>query len=97
MRIGMSCKGFGDWSIQYILARGLGRPDCLPSQDVGLRRVVGTYLARGRYLSPKQLEKALLPFVPFRGLAAFYLAVDARLYASPHGVRVPIQELRSCA
>lgn len=72
-------RGFGDWSAQYILARGLGRPDCLPSDDTGLRRVVGGYLARGRYLSPKQLEQALSPFTPFRALAAFYLSVAARL------------------
>ena len=72
-------RGFGDWSAQYILARGLGRPDCLPSGDTGLRRVVGKYLARGRYLSPKQLEQALSPFTPFRALAAFYLSVAARL------------------
>lgn len=72
-------RGFGDWSAQYILARGLGRPDCLPSGDTGLRRAVGKYLARGRYLSPKQLEQALSPFTPFRALAAFYLSVAARL------------------
>ena len=74
-------RGFGDWSAQYILARGLGRQDCLPSGDTGLRRVVGKYLARGRYLSSKQLEQALSPFTPFRALAAFYLSVAARLHA----------------
>jgi len=71
-------RGFGDWSAQYILARGLGRPDCLPLADTGLRRVVGKYLSRGRRLSPRQLELALSPFAPFRGLAAFYLSVAAR-------------------
>lgn len=71
--------GFGEWSAQYFLARGLGRTDCLPAADVGLRRVVGKYLGRGRRLSPAQLERVLSPFRPFRGLAAFYLAVYARL------------------
>ncbi|MBO0738792.1 MAG: DNA-3-methyladenine glycosylase 2 family protein, partial [Alphaproteobacteria bacterium] len=36
-------RGLGDWSIDYILARGLGRLDCLPLGDAGLRRVVGRY------------------------------------------------------
>ena len=72
-------RGFGDWSAQYIIARGLVRPNCLPSGDTGLRRVVGKLLARGRRLSPRQLERALSPFAPFRGLAAFYLSVAARL------------------
>ena len=75
----MSQRGLGAWSAQYILVRGLGRPDCLPSADVGLRRAAGQYFARGRQLSPEQLEQALLPFTPFRGLAAFYLSVATRL------------------
>ena len=74
----MSNRGFGNWSAQYILERGLGRPDCLASDDIGLRRVVGKYLACGRRLSPEELEQALSPFTPFRGLAAYYLAVHAR-------------------
>jgi DNA-3-methyladenine glycosylase II len=75
----MSNRGFGSWSAQYILERGLGRPDCLASDDIGLRRVVGKYLACGRRLTPEELEHVLLPFTPFRGLAAYYLAVHARL------------------
>jgi DNA-3-methyladenine glycosylase II len=75
----ISQRGLGAWSAQYILVRGLGRPDCLPSDDVGLRRAAGEYFSRGRQLSPEQLERALLPFAPFRGLAAFYLSVAARL------------------
>lgn len=77
-------KGFGEWSVQYVLMRGFGRPDCLPLEDIGLRRVIGMYLSHDRYLSPEQLGKALSPFTPFRGLAAFYLSVDARL--RPHSL-----------
>jgi 3-methyladenine DNA glycosylase/8-oxoguanine DNA glycosylase len=66
-----------------MLMRGLGRQDCLPSGDVGLRRVVGMYLACGRRLSAEQLEEALSPFRPFRGLAAFYLAAHWRLRRRP--------------
>jgi 3-methyladenine DNA glycosylase/8-oxoguanine DNA glycosylase len=75
----LTCRGFGNWSTQYILLRGLGKFDCLPSDDVGLRRTIGSYLPRGRRLSAGQLERALAPFAPFRGLAAFYLSVDWRL------------------
>lgn len=75
----LALRGFGDWSVQYILSRGFGRPDALPSEDVGLRRVIGHYVARGRTLSPNQMERALAAFKPFRGLAAYYLAVHWRL------------------
>jgi 3-methyladenine DNA glycosylase/8-oxoguanine DNA glycosylase len=73
-------RGLGAWSAQYILARGLGRHDRLPSDDVSLRRVVGGFLSRGRHLTPEELEEVLVPFAPFRGLAAFYLSVAARLH-----------------
>lgn len=75
----LTCRGFGPWSVQYILLRGLGKFDCLPSQDVGLRRTIGRHLSHGRRLSPLQLERILARFAPFRGLAAFYLAADWRL------------------
>jgi DNA-3-methyladenine glycosylase II len=72
-------RGFGEWSVQYILSRGFGRSDSLPSSDTGLRRVVGHYLAGGRRLTTAELEQALAPFKPFRALVAFYLAVHWRL------------------
>lgn len=76
----LALRGVGEWSVQYILSRGFGRPDALPSEDVGLRRVIGYYVARGRMLTPDQLERALAAFKPFRGLAAYYLAVHWRLH-----------------
>lgn len=82
----MQCRGFGSWSVEYFLLRGLGRFDCLPSDDVGLRRIIGPYLRHRGRPSPRQLERALSAFTPFRGLAAFYLAVDARL--QPHRIVV---------
>lgn len=78
----LSTRGFGNWSVDYILSRGFGRPDALPSDDIGLRRVVGHYVARGRMLTPNQMERALAAFKPFRGLAAYYLAVHWRLRRS---------------
>jgi DNA-3-methyladenine glycosylase II len=75
----MSNRGFGEWSTQYILARGFGRPDSLPSGDVGLQRVIGHYFAGRRRLTKEELERVLSPFKPFRGLAAFYLSVHWRL------------------
>jgi DNA-3-methyladenine glycosylase II len=72
-------RGFGEWSVQYILSRGFGRSDALPSEDVGLRRVIGQYVAHGRMLTPNQMEQALAAFKPFRGLAAYYLSVHWRL------------------
>lgn len=78
-------RGLGEWSIEYFLARGLGRPDSLPATDVGLRRVVGRYLSNGARLSPQELRRALAPFAPYRSLAAYYLAAHSRLFRQQAG------------
>lgn len=76
-------RGFGPWSANYILVRGLGRTDCVPADDLGVRTVVGKYLGDGSRMPPAQVEKTLKPFVPYRGLAAFYLLVYNRLEGTP--------------
>lgn len=91
----ISNRGFGEWSVQYILGRGLGRPDSLPAADTGLRRVVGHYLAGGRRLAAAELEQALAAFRPYRGLAAFYLAVHWRLRRDIRPRPVPFREIAS--
>lgn len=78
----LAIRGFGEWSVEYLLARGFGRADALPSGDIGLRLVVGHYFGRRGRLTPAQLERALAPFKPFRALAAYYLAVHWRLRRS---------------
>ncbi len=78
----MALRGFGAWSVEYILARGFGRADALPSTDMGLRRVIGHYFGGRERLTPAQLERSLAPFKPFRSLAAYYLAVHWRLRPS---------------
>jgi len=66
-------RGFGPWSADYIMVRGLGRPDCVPADDLGVRTVVGEYLGDGSRMTAGQVREALAPFKPYRGLAAFYL------------------------
>lgn len=78
----LAIRGFGEWSVDYMLSRGFGRPDVLPAADVGLQRVLGHYFARGRRLTAAQLKRKLAPFKPFRGLAAYYFAVHWRLRRS---------------
>jgi len=72
-------RGFGRWSADYILIRGLGRPDAVPVDDLAVRTIVGKYLGDGSRMTAKQVEQRLQPFVPFRGIAVFYLLVHHRL------------------
>jgi len=75
----MNIKGFGRWSADYILIRGLARPDCVPVDDLGIRTVLGRYLADGARPSAEETATLLEPFRPFRGLMAFYLLAAHRL------------------
>ncbi len=72
-------RGFGPWSANYILVRGLGRVDCVPTDDLAVRSIVGKYLGDGKRMSEAQVLNAIEPFAPFRGLAVFYLLAHDRL------------------
>ncbi len=74
-----SYRGIGEWTAEYILVRGLGRMDVTPASDLGVRRVVGHYLADGRDLAPQEVRGLLAPWAPWRGLTAFYLLAHYRM------------------
>ncbi len=75
----VALRGFGAWSADYILIRGLARPDAVPADDLAVRTVVGTMLGRGERLPAEEVRALLAPVAPYRGLAAFYLLVAQRL------------------
>ncbi len=72
-------RGFGRWSADYILIRGLGRPDVVPVDDLGIRTFTGAYFGDGKRMSAEEVGKAFEPYAPFRGIAMFYLMVHNRL------------------
>lgn len=74
-------RGFGAWSADYMLVRGLARPDAVPQGDIAIRRVVGKYLGDGSRVSTTDADRLLEPFRPWRGLLAFYMLPHGRLSA----------------
>jgi DNA-3-methyladenine glycosylase II len=79
----LNLKGFGRWSADYILIRGLARPDCVPVNDLAIRSVVGEYLGDGLRVESDAVTTKLEPFRPYRGLLAFYLLAAHRLKLPP--------------
>ena len=75
----MNLRGFGRWSADYILIRGLARPDRVPIDDLAIRSVVGEYLGDGQRITSHEVAEKLEPFRPYRGLLAFYLLAKHRL------------------
>lgn len=78
-RVLLEIRGWGPWSTEYFLIRGLARPDALPADDLGIRTIVGKYLGRGQRVTAAQVERLLEPLRPFRGVAAFYLLANHML------------------
>lgn len=75
----LKVRGFGSWSADYFLVRGLVRLDAVPVEDVGMRRAIGKTLGSGSRPTPAEMAKMLEPFAPFRGLAAYYLSAWYRI------------------
>lgn len=74
--------GFGAWSANYILIRGLTRPDGVPTDDLAVHSVIGKYLGNGSRISSSVVEGLLKPYKPHRGILSFYLLSYGRLDSS---------------
>ena len=84
----MARRGFGRWSADYILVRGLGRADVVPADDLGVRTVLGRALGAGSRMTAAEVDHALLPFRPYRGLVTFYLLAHDRLSRDGGGASI---------
>jgi DNA-3-methyladenine glycosylase II len=75
----LAIRGWGPWSVNYFLVRGLARPDSVPVDDLAIRSVVGKYLGDGRRADAVIVAALLEPFHPYRGIVCFYLLAYSRL------------------
>jgi DNA-3-methyladenine glycosylase II len=66
-------RGLGRWSAEWFLARGLGRPDVCPADDLGVRRAVETLCFRGRERDAAAVRRRARAWRPHRSLATHYL------------------------
>lgn len=66
-------RGIGRWSVEMFLMFGLGRPDVLAVDDLGLRKGLARVMRRKALPSPKQLLARGERWRPFRSVASWYL------------------------
>ena len=66
-------RGLGRWSAEWFLARGLGRPDVCPADDLGVRRAVEALYYRGRARDGAAVRRRARAWRPHRSLATHYL------------------------
>ncbi|MFN0207583.1 MAG: DNA-3-methyladenine glycosylase family protein [Planctomycetota bacterium] len=66
-------KGIGVWSAQIFLMFALGRPDVLPSGDLGIQKAVKKLYRLRELPKPERLIKMSEPWKPYRTVASWYL------------------------
>lgn len=69
----LSLPGIGPWSAMFVMIRGLGRTDELPTEKEFLRAAARVY---GRALDEKALIQLSERYGPWRGYWAHYLRAD---------------------
>lgn len=68
--------GFGRWTAQYVLLRGLGRLDVFPADDVGSQNKFKRWLRLQERPDYAAIHQIIAHWRPYRGLIYFYLLLD---------------------
>jgi DNA-3-methyladenine glycosylase II len=66
-------RGLGRWTAEWFLARGLGRADVCPADDLGVRRAVEALCFGGRERDAAAVRRRARDWRPHRTLATHYL------------------------
>ncbi len=68
-------RGVGVWTAELTVIRSMQKWDAMPSDDVGLRRIIAHYYCKNQRITSEQAKKIATPWGKWRGLAAFYFVV----------------------
>jgi DNA-3-methyladenine glycosylase II len=66
-------RGVGIWTVQMLLIFELGRPDVLPSTDLGVRRGFARLMGLEALPPPSVVETYAARWRPYRSVASWYL------------------------
>jgi DNA-3-methyladenine glycosylase II len=75
-------RGVGPWTAQWLLIRGLGRPDAFPHGDLALRRTMGSLFNNGSLFQPEEALNYSCRWSPFRSYVTTYLFAAIRSIAA---------------
>jgi DNA-3-methyladenine glycosylase II len=75
----VALPGIGEWTVDWFLARHLGRPRAWPAGDLGLRKAVSAFYADGRVLGTDEVRDFGARFEPWQNLTAHYLLTGLRV------------------
>jgi DNA-3-methyladenine glycosylase II len=72
-------KGIGRWTAEIYLLFGLGRPDILPADDLGIRLAIQQFYAHPQLPKAAEVRRIGAVWQPHRSVAAWYLWRARRL------------------
>jgi DNA-3-methyladenine glycosylase II len=74
-------RGFGRWTAEWFLARGLGRGDACPAGDLAVKKAFVHFYGRGREISERAVRRRAASWGLHQNLAVHYLLAGHRLEA----------------
>ena len=69
----LAIKGIGPWTVNYVLLRGYGYPDCSLEGDVAVRAALHTLTGSAQRPTLLEAQRLLERYAPHRTMAAAYL------------------------
>ena len=69
--------GIGGWTVDWFLARCLGRPDAFAPGDLGVRKAVARWFSEADIWPEARVREAIAPFGEHANLAVHYLLAPA--------------------
>ena len=78
-------RGYGRWTAEWFLARGLGRGDVCPAGDLGVRKAFAHFYARRRELSERAIRRRAARWGSQQNIAVHYLLAGHRLESRKAG------------
>jgi AraC family transcriptional regulator of adaptative response / DNA-3-methyladenine glycosylase II len=66
-------RGLGIWSVNYLMMRSFGFPDCVPLGDTGISTGLKNFFGLDHRPDAKECDLLTQPFAPYRSLASYHL------------------------
>ena len=72
-------RGVGVWTAEMTMIRGMQKFDAMPTDDLGLRRIIAHYYHHGQKIMGEEARRTAQAWAGWRGLASFYLIMAEQL------------------
>ncbi len=71
----LTIRGIGTWTAEFSVIKGLHRLVVVPTEDIGLRRIISHYYNNGNPVTANEINDIAKPWGKWSGLAIFYLVI----------------------